>query len=314
MQSITFNTPLVYKELIKVFNLEFKEGGYRKRQLEKLMREYNIIKYGKHYIIIEELCELDKLSTKPRLKFQDYIVPLIYTYMNNGKYKGEVTITKGNMLKDLSMINDNFYAVREDPYKYAIMLDENLDGFNLMRYTEATYKMMCNSLDSACSELANRKLAFVSKIKMMLKVYENKDGTVTRKGIPLNDTQLKKLLEIQRDYMDSHIDEKTNLSYEFWTDIPYMELRDATKWVKDRIGYNTFDGYKILINEKGIEKYIAQNFPEMKRALSSLVEYKIANSTRKGIGNISKDTRVTLARELHSNKNELNLKPRKEIQ
>lgn len=314
MQNISFNKPLLYKELIEMFNLEFKEGGYRKRQLEKLMREYNIIKYGKHYIIIEELGELDKLSAKPRLKFQDYIVPLIYTYMNNGKYEGEVIITKGNMLKDLSMINDNFYAVREDPYKYAIMLDENLDGFNLMRYTEATYKMMCNALDSACSELANRKLAFIIKIKMMLKVYENKDGTTTKKGIPLNDSQLKKLLEIQRDYMDLHINEKTNLPYEFWTDIPYIKLREATKWVADKIGYNTFDGYKILINEKGIEKYIAQNFPEMKRALANLVEYKISNSTRKGIGNLTKDSRIILARELHSDKNTLNLKPRKEIQ
>jgi hypothetical protein len=38
MQNVRFNEPIIYKELIQMFELEFKEGGYRKRQLEKLMR------------------------------------------------------------------------------------------------------------------------------------------------------------------------------------------------------------------------------------------------------------------------------------
>ena len=49
----------------------------------------------------------------------------------------------------------------------------------------------------------------------------------------------------------------------------------------------------------------------MKLALSDLVEYKITNSKRKHIGNLPKDTRTILTRELHSNRNQLDLKPKK---
>ena len=65
---------------------------------------------------------------------------------------------------------DNFYAVREDPYKYALLLDDSLDGDNLLRYTEEVYRMLCNALDSACYEIADRKLAHVEIVKMMLQI------------------------------------------------------------------------------------------------------------------------------------------------
>ena len=311
MQTIIFNKPLLYKELAEMFELEFKEGGSRKRQLEKLMRNYEILKYGKHYIITQELSQIDKLLAKPKLKIQDYIVPLVYTYMHNGKYNGEILKTKGNILKDLSIINDNFYAVRNDPYKYAILLDDNLCGYDLMRYTETTYKMFCNILDDALLELSDRKLAFVGKVKMTLQIFECKNGDIVKKGVPLNNSQLKKMIEVQKDYLNSHLNVNGEV-YERWSDIPYIELRDANKWVTSKLGYQTFDGYKILLNEKGVEQYIAQNLPDMQHALSDLVEYKITTSTRKGIGNIPKETRQILTRELNSNKNTLIFKQKKE--
>ena len=311
MQTIIFNKPLLYKELAEMFELEFKEGGSRKRQLEKLMRNYEIIKYGKHYIITQELSQIDKLLAKPKLKIQDYIVPLVYTYMHNGKYNGEILKTKGNILKDLSIINDNFYAVRNDPYKYAILLDENLCGYDLMRYTETTYKMFCNILDDALLELSDRKLAFVGKVKMMLQIFECKNGDIVKKGVPLNNYQLKKMVEIQKDYLNSHLNTNGEV-YERWSDIPYIELRGANKWVTSKLGYQTFDGYKILLNEKGVEQYIAQNLPDMQHALSDLVEKKITTSKRKGIGHIPKETRQILTRELNSNRNTLIFKQKKE--
>lgn len=311
MSSVTFNKPLLYKELAEMFEIEFKEGGSRKRQLEKLMRTYEILKYGKHYVITQELSQIEKLLAKPKLKMQDYIIPLVYTYMHNGKYKGEIIKTKGNMLKDLSIINDNFYAVRSDPYKYSILLDETLGGYDLMRYTETTYKMFCNILDDALFELSNRKLAFVSKIKMMLQIFDCGNGDIIKKGVPLSDSQLKKLTEIQKDYMNSHVDSDGYI-YKYWSDIPYIELRDANKWISNKLGYQTFDGYKILLNEKGVEQYIAQNLPDMQHALSDLVENKITTSKRKGIGNIDQNTRHVLVRELNSNRNKLIFKENKE--
>lgn len=311
MQSVTFNKPLLYKELAEMFELEFKGGGSRKRQLEKLMRNYEILKNGKHYVITHELNQLDKLLSKPKLKIQDYIVPLVYTYMHNGKYNGVIEKTKGSLLKDLSIINDNFYAVRNDPYQYAMMLDENLDGFDLMKYTETSYKMFCNILDGALFDLADKKLAFVSKIKMTLKVYPNKNGKVIKKGVPLNNLQLKELTDAQNEYINTPTI-KDGTVYKLWSKIPYIELRDANKWVADKIGYQTFDGYKIILSERGIEQYIAQNLPEMRSALSDLVEHKITTTTRKGIGNLSQDTRLILARELNSNRNKLEFKKKEE--
>jgi len=311
MPNVTFNKPLLYKELAEMFELEFKEGGSRKRQLEKLMRNYKILKYEKYYVITQELNQLDKLLAKPKLKIQDYIVPLVYTYMHNGKYNGVIEKTKGNILKDLSIINDNFYAVRNDPYQYAMMLDENLDGFDLMKYTETSYKMFCNILDSALFDLADRRLAFVSKIKMTLKVYPSKNGKAIKKGVPLNNLQLKELTDVQNEYINTPT-AKDKKIYGHWSKIPYIELRDANKWVANKLGYQTFDGYKIILSERGIEQYIAQNLPEMRSALSDLVEYKITTTTRKGIGNLPQDTRLILAKELNSNRNKFEFKKKEE--
>lgn len=310
MKQIIYNKPLKYKELVEVLQLEYKKGGNRVNQISQISRKYNIEKKGTYYTIINELNQLEKISAITRLKLQDYIIPLVYTYMHMGKYESGKAITKGNMLKDLYMINDNFYAVKEDPYRYALMFDD-VDGLDLLRYTETTYKMMCNALDSACFDLSNRKLAHVEKIKMTLQVFE-KNGKIKKKGIPLNDSQLTRLIEIQREYMQSHINNKTGKPYEYWNDIPYLEMRDATKWVAKEIGYNTFDGYKLLINKRGIEQYMAQNLPDMQHALLDLVEHKIITTTRKGIGNLSKDTRIVLARELNSNRNKLNFKNKDE--
>lgn len=293
MQNIILNKPIKYKELAKMFELEFKEGGSRKRQLEKLCREYNIIKYGTHYVITGELGELDKIENKPKLKFQDYIVPLLYTYMHNGMYRDTVVKSKGNILKDLAMINDKFFAVREDPYLYALSFDENLDGEDLLKYTEEAYKVFSFALNSAVAEINDRKLAFVEKIKLTLIEYPpNKEGKILKKSIELTNEQKGLLNKTQDEFLLEHGLEK-------WSQIPYVRLKYANDWVEKKVGFKSFDGYRFIINEGGIERYISSNWSEMKIALSNLVSYKISNSNRKNICNISKETRLILAHELH---------------
>lgn len=311
MIKVMFNKPMLYKELASMFNLEFKEGGYRKRQLEKLMREFEILKYGKHYVVTKEFTQVEKMIATPRITIKDYIVPLVYTYMHNGKYNGEIIKTKGNILKDLSIINDNFYVVKADPSKYAILLDESLEVYNLMKYTETTYKMFCNILDDALEDLFDRRLSFVSKIKMTLKVFECKNGDVIKKAIPLTDLQIKAYTTVQNEYINTHFHEDGEI-YRLWSRIPYKDLKRANQWVTKKLGYQTFDGYKLLLNEKGIEKYMAQNLPEMQHALLDLVEQKIVTTTRKGMVEIPKETRHKLAKELNSSRNTLTFNKKKE--
>lgn len=293
MGNVILNKPFKYKELAKMFDLEFKEGGSRKRQLEKLNREYNIIKYGTYYVVAGELGELDKIENKPKLKFQDYIVPLLYTYMHNGMYRDTIVKSKGNILKDLAMINDKFFAVREDPYLYALSFDENLDGEDLLRYTEEAYKVFSLALNSAVSEINDRKLAFVEKIKLTLKEYPpNKDGKIIKKCVELTIEQKGLLNKTQDDFLLEH-------ELKLWSQIPYVRLRYANKWVEDKTGFKSFDGYRFIVNSEGIERYVSENWSDMKIALSNLVSYKISNSNRKNICNLSKETRLILAKELH---------------
>jgi hypothetical protein len=146
---------------------------------------------------------------------------------------------------------------------------------------------------------------------MTLKIYTNKNGKVIKKGVPLNNIQIKELTDAQNEYINTPTI-KEGIIYGHWSKIPYIGLRDANSWVANKIGYQTFDGYKIILSEKGIEHYIAQNLPEMQHALSDLVQYKITNTTRKGIGNINQDTRIVLARELNSNRNKLKFKDKDE--
>ena len=296
MQNVILNKPFKYKELAKMFELEFKEGGSRKRQLEKLNREYSIIKYGTHYVITGELGELDKIENKPKLKFQDYIVPLLYTYMHNGIYRNTVVKSKGNILKDLSMINDKFFAVREDPYAYALSFDENLDGEDLLKYTEETYKVFSSALNSAVSEINDRKLAFVEKVKLTLKEYPpNKDGKIIKKSVELTIEQKYLLNKTQEDFLLEN-------GLKLWSQIPYVRLKYANKWVEENVRFKSFDGYRFIVNEEGIERFIYEDYPKMQKALSNLIEYKLSNSMRKNIGNIPKETRIILAKELHRGK------------
>lgn len=104
--NIPYNKPIKYSELVNVFNLEYKKGGARTTQLSKLFREYNIKKDKTYYIIERELNQLEKLLIKTKPKFQDYIVPLIYSYMYNGEYSDEIVKPKGNILCDISFYSN----------------------------------------------------------------------------------------------------------------------------------------------------------------------------------------------------------------
>ena len=72
--------------------------------------DVEIIKYGKHYVITQELSQIDKLLAKPKLKIQDYIVPLVYTYMHNGKYNGEILKTKVQIYETYTIAEDKTYV------------------------------------------------------------------------------------------------------------------------------------------------------------------------------------------------------------
>lgn len=86
IKPIPYNIPIKYKELIKVFNLEFKEGGYRKRQISKLQRLYEININKTLYTFIREYSEEEKELKQVRP------LPINFKILKKNKNRGGIYI------------------------------------------------------------------------------------------------------------------------------------------------------------------------------------------------------------------------------
>ena len=74
-----FNIELKYRELCEVFGLEVKQGGSIKKQIERLQKDYEVIKKGSYYIILKRLSKQDKLNQQYYNNIKAYVEMLMCT-------------------------------------------------------------------------------------------------------------------------------------------------------------------------------------------------------------------------------------------
>ena len=295
-----FNKKMKYKELVEQLGLEWVEGGHRVRQLEKLRKEYEIEKEGTYYTIIRKLNEIEIIRKKSYLTLKDYMVPIIYSFIKTEIYTETMTMSRNKLLKDLCLINDNFYYANEFPYESATIISSNLDGNSLYRYTEAVRKMLNQALTSTLEELSNDKIANVTKHKMRTIQTILPNGTVVSKNVILTEEQEDMIFLAEGRYL-------TEKKIKSWDKLSYFDLKEAHDKISKEVGFNYFEGFRFKLNQIRLEDYVVENHPTLIKSLNELVEEKLIKTKRKNIGSVPLDTRMEIIKTLHSMNPALNL-------
>ena len=295
-----FNKKMKYKELVEQLGLEWVEGGHRVRQLEKLRKEYEIEKEGTYYTIIRKLDEIEIIRKKSYLTLKDYMVPIIYSFIKTEIYTETMTMSRNKLLKDLCLINDNFYYANEFPYESATIISSNLDGNSLYRYTEAVRKMLNQALTSTLEELSNDKIANVTKHKMRTIQTILPNGTVVSKNVILTEEQEDMIFLAEGRYL-------TEKKIKSWDKLSYFDLKEAHDKISKEVGFNYFEGFRFKLNQIRLEDYVVENHPTLIKSLNELVEEKLIKTKRKNIGSVPLDTRMEIIKTLHSMNPALNL-------
>ena len=295
-----FNKKMKYKELVEQLGLEWVEGGHRVRQLEKLRKEYEIEKEGTYYTIIRKLDEIEIIRKKSYLTLKDYMVPIIYSFIKTEIYTETMTMSRNKLLKDLCLINDNFYYANEFPYESATIISSNLDGNSLYRYTEAVRKMLNQALTSTLEELSNDKIANVTKHKMRTIQTILPNGTVVSKNVILTEEQEDMIFLAEGRYL-------TEKKIKSWDKLSYFDLKEAHDKISKEVGFNYFEGFRFKLNQIRLEDYVVENHPTLIKSLNELVEEKLIKTKRKNIGSVPLDTRMEIIKTLHSMNPVLNL-------
>ena len=296
-----FNKRMKYKDFIKQFGLEPVKDGYRVRQLEKLRKEYEIEKEGTYYTIKRKLNEIESISMKNNPTIKDYVIPILYAFLRTGVYTEEMIISRGQLMKDLNMINENFYYVKENPYECATVISENLDGVELYNYAEEARKMFNQILTKSLKELVSKSLAEVELHKLTLASYKTEDGKIINKCVPVSDKGKREILIAKNDYLREK-------GWKGWNEVSYWDKKVAHAEIERRVGFKYFEGFKFILYEKGLEMYINENYPEMIKELNQTIESKLMSSKRKNIRNLSSEVRLDVIRTIHGINPTLNLR------
>ena len=288
-----FNKEMKYSELCEELDIPKLRGSYQQKQIKELGRRYQIKKEGRYYTILREYNTMESIENKKFLTIRDYIVPLIYKLCINGKYEQYGTYTRGTILKDLGLINDNFYYANSNPHFALIGIDERLSSRDLFMYTVEVRKMFYQILMSAFDELYDKSLVMVEEVRLQQVEVENELGRVIKKNEPLTDEQKRRILIEEYEYLH-----RNNINS--WSELTYFKLIEAKKEIETITDIKQIKGYKFIYNDE-IEDYTNNmRIVELKSAMYKLVEKKILESKRKHIRNIPQDIRLKLVENLHT--------------
>lgn len=299
-----YNKPMKYSEMCDALGLPKLRGSKLQTQLRELNNEYDIEKDNRFYIIKKKKTEIDKLdsvSIKKNPTIKDYVIPILYAFLKTGVYTEEMIISRGQLMKDLNMINENFYYVKENPYECATVISKDLDGIALYNYAEETRKMFNQILTRSLKELVSKSLAEVELHKLTLVTYQTENGNTVSKCIPVSDKGKREILIAKNDYLREK-------GWNDWNQVSYWDKKIAHTEIEKRIGFKYFEGFKFILYEKGLELYMSENYPEMIIELNQTIELKLMKSKRKNIRNISSEVRREVIRTINGVNPTLNLR------
>lgn len=209
-----FGQNLTYGELCLEFNLPKLRGGYIKRQIELIQRDYDLIKDGKYYNVLKKFTTEEKLATQRYNNLKSYIEILMCTLFAIPKEEFVIELTMKELLQKLKIVNRDFHDTKiKENIKIAIELlnitsepieiyDDGIKN-SLEIFLSETEPMLNRIVKEVMSGLENKKIIEKKTIPILAKkVYKNGKLSYTKKKVVNTPKLDKDFLEAQYDALE----------------------------------------------------------------------------------------------------------------
>lgn len=204
-----FNEKLSYNELCDCFNLQKLRGGYIKRQIELIEKDYELEKDGKYYIITKKLTTQEKLNIQYHNKLKSHIEILMCTLFAIPKEDFVVSFNMKQLLQLLQLVNKDFHDTkRKNNIKIArellcidsnlIELEEGKTKDSLEIFMEETEPMLSRIVKEVMKGLENKKIIGKKEMPILARrVYKKGKLTYTETKEINTESLEKQFLEAQ---------------------------------------------------------------------------------------------------------------------
>ena len=308
-----FNTKLTYDELCEFFNLKKVRGGYIKRQIELIEKDYELKRDGKYYIIVKKLTTQEKLNIQYHNKLKSHIEILMCTLFAIPKEDFVVSFNMKQLLQLLQLVNKDFHDTKRKENiivaRELLSIESDLvvasDGKvkdSLEIFMEETEPMLSRIVKEVMKSLENKKI--ISKKEMYIlakRVYKKGKPTFTEtKEINTNLLE-KQFLESQ--YKALNILYNDGLIYK--PDEEYVNIQGLYMINKYReltaiqMGYEYwYPQYILTLNKEYLnrfERFVIRDIKEkckVNELCNQIVKNKILTSKQGNLKYIDYDDRV----------------------
>ena len=279
-----FNVELKYRELCDVFGLEVKQGGSIKKQIERLQKDYEVIKKGGYYIIIKRLSKQDKLNQQYYNNIKAYVEMLMCTLFVLSTKEKVVEFDMKTLMQVLKLVNKDYNETKYGKCKsYANLLlnVEDTNDDNISDFFNETEILLQRIIKDALDCLESASIIDVTKIPTFGKrIYNPKTHRVIKveKHYMRKPDEVDALLQCEREtFLEMGYKSKEDLYNEGYS--ARMNYRhQVAKKINHDYYYTT---YKIVINTKHIYDFMIEDEEEKKyieNVFNQLIKQKIIES------------------------------------
>lgn len=265
-----------YKELCNILEIKVSAGNSKIKQLNELQM-YCSYEKVKNKFIINEIYENPILMLdRNNNKYIDLIANILISYLHtkNVTNKNSITLTAGNMMEILGLVNENYSIGNRHKRELSQVL--NIDILSVYYFYNNTKNEFKNIITRSLKSLKNRRVLDYTTVKMIY--------TKDKQYIEATDKEIALIVDIEKIALD-----KLKLKT-FKEVFLKCKLREFQKLVKNQLPKSWiyyFDAYKLFVGEIALRiEYENMNIKQLelnKRALERTDSRLKLNDTMKDL-------------------------------
>lgn len=278
---IPFNKSIRYKELCEALCIERQRGSKLQKQMNDLLKDFEIVKDGREYTIIKYYTEKDRLDKLYFDNIKSHVEMLICTLLTYPTIIDSRKIDMSEFLEVLSIVNKDYNITKYGENKrYATeLLDIDDISYTDIFFNE-TDTMFSRIIRDSLNELQDKKIIEYDKYSVLVKkIFNEKGKWIDKEEYELLlDWERKAILTCQNEVLtDMGYTKESQIFAD--GDIAKKRYRDE---VAKRLNCDYFHNrYKLIINTNHILEYTIKDQIERKKvekACNKLVKKKVMES------------------------------------
>ena len=174
---IPFNKSIRYKELCEALCIERQRGSKLQKQMNDLLKDFEIVKDGREYTIIKYYTEKDRLDKLYFDNIKSHVEMLICTLLTYPTITDSRKIDMSEFLEVLSIVNKDYNITKYGENKrYATeLLDIDDISYTDIFFNE-TDTMFSRIIRDSLNELQDKKIIEYDKYSVLVKKIFNEKG------------------------------------------------------------------------------------------------------------------------------------------